>query len=373
MEYITKSRKFKLKLTEAQKYEASKWISVSCLVYNTALRVKVWAWQSARKSLSCYDLQKQVTELRHEYNFIAELPSDVLQSTIERLDNAYNKFFKSGAGFPKHKKRKFFTSILFKRVARVSETTFKLPKLGVVKIHKDNLPADVELRTASLIEQHGDYYLSIQYREAYKPLPPANASVGIDMGLKYFCADSNGNKVENPRYFVEMQKKLRIAQRSLSRKKKGSANYRDALQKVAKIHEKIKRQREHFQHQISNSYINANDLIVVENLQISNLLKNKHLAKHVSDAAWYSFRQKLEYKSKWHGRKVAAIAPHYSSQECNKCGHIDAANRVTQSLFCCTSCGHTENADVNAGKVLLSRHEKNLQKVAKNVCKNKKS
>lgn len=367
-----KTRKFKLKLTKLQKETLNKWISVSCLVYNVALEAKQMAYKDAKAysgtpiNLTAYDLQKQITEVRAAFPFVAELPSCSLAIVTERLENAFKKFFKECAGFPKFKKRKFYRSIGFKSVKRVGDNAFKLPKIGVLKIYKDHLPKDAELRTATITEaQTGDFYLSVTYKTEVQPMPKTGAATGLDFGIKYVVADATGNKVENPKHAEKALQKLRVAQRKLSRRKKGSANWYDAKRQVAKLHEKVKRQKEWLYHQIANYYVKNFDHIGIENLQVSNMLKNKKLARLIAGVSWYDLRLKLEYKAKWAGKIVVPVAPQFTSQACNSCGEVHAESRVSQSLYVCVNCGHTENADVNAAKNIMLKSLKLSEKQSK--------
>lgn len=357
---VIKTRKFKLKLNATQKETLDKWISVSCLVYNVALEAKQMAYKDAKAyngtpiNLTAYDLQKQITELRANFDFVAELPSCSLATITERLDNAFKKFFKEGAGFPKFKKRKFYKSIGFKSVKRVSENAFKLPKIGILKIHKDNLPIEAELRTATITQVNKDiYYLSVSYKIDVSELPKTGNATGLDFGIKYVVADATGNKILNPQHAEKALQKLRVAQRKLARRVKGSANWLEAKRQVAKIHQKVKRQKEWLYHQIANYYVKEFDHIGIENLKISNMLKNRNLARHIAGVSWYDLRLKLEYKAKWAGKMVVPVAPNYTSQACNSCGEINAESRVSQSLYVCVNCGHTDNADVNAAKNIM--------------------
>jgi putative transposase len=283
------------------------------------------------------------------------VPSQSLQHVIERLDTAYQKFF-SGGGFPKWAKRHEYNSILFKSVEVTKNGGFKLPKLGELRICKDRLP-EGNLKTATIVRETDGYYLCVTFAiESENVIPISeNQAVGIDMGIAYFLIDSNDTFIENPRHTLKYEKQLRIANRSLSRKQKKSKSWYKQKAQLAKLHRKIARVRQDFLHKQSIQYVKRNSLIVCEALQVKNMVKNKQLSKHISDASWSRFFEQLRYKSAKHGKTFVQVPPNYTSQTCNSCGNVDKANRRTQSKFDCTSCGHTANADVNAAKNILGK------------------
>ena len=176
------------------------------------------------------------------------------------------------------------------------------------------------------------------------------------MGIKYFLTTSDGEFIDNPRHLFKFLKKLRVEQRSLDRKfKKGqkiqSKNFEKQKKVVAKLYQKIARIRKDFLHKLSSKLANTYSTVVIEDLKVSEMLRNTKYSKHISDVAWSIFFTLLESKT-----NVVRINPAYSSQECSKCGHTHKDNRPTQSLFECVRCGHTENADLNGASTLLNRY-----------------
>lgn len=346
--------KYRLKLSKVQKDRIDSWINTSRCVYNLALETKMYAYKAHGVSLSKFELMRQLTECRAEFDWMADVPVHTLQNSIERMDSAYQSFF-GGGGFPKFARKDKYKSILFKSVKQVSDYVFKLPKIGTISIFKDRQPKG-ELRNATITKVNNKYYISIVTKQEAVEQPTSNDNqVGVDMGISFFASLSTGEQIENPRHTLKYARKLRIAQRSLSRKQKGSASRQRQREKVAKLHEKISNVRKDFLHKQSRKLVNNFSTIVVEDLKVSNMVKFGHLSKHILDASWSEFFSQLDYKSSWNGGTFIKVDPKYTSQTCHDCGAIDKKSRLSQSKFVCTSCGAESNADINASKNILSR------------------
>lgn len=322
-------------------------------MYNLALETRIHAYRSCRIHLSKFDLIKQLPDLK-DINWISDVPAQSLQAVVERMDSAYQSFFKGG-GFPRWAKKDQYNSILFKTVRRTRKG-FVLPKLGEVKIFKDQEPKG-EFKTAIITKQQNDYFICIACEVESENLYPTdkNQVVGLDMGITRFLTDSNGQFIDNPKHFKQYERKLRIEQRSLARKKKGSKSRDRQKERLQKLYSKIANVRRDFLHKISTEYIRANSVLVCEDLRIQNMIKFDNLGKHISDVSWYTFFSMLKYKSELYEKEFLQVDPKYTSQKCSSCGHIAKENRLTQSKFNCVSCGHRENADLNAAKNILSQ------------------
>ena len=347
----TVTYKRKLKLNQQQQQRVDSWIGACRYVYNLALETRIEAWKK-QKNVGKYELMKQLPALK-TIDWIADVPSQSLQNVMERLDVAYQKFF-AGGGFPRWAAKHRYNSILFKSV-EVDGNAVMLPKLGKVKTFKDRF-AHGTPKTATIIREHDGYYICITSRVAQHPVRLASESqaVGLDMGVAHFCVNSAGEYTANPKHFAKYERKLRIANRSLARKKKGSANWYKQKAKLSRLHAKIGRVRKDFLHQQSWKVVRDNELIAVEDLKVKNMVRSR-LAKHISDAGWSMFRNQLAYKSDWYGRTLIAVDPKYTSQTCSECGHKEKENRHSQAKFACLSCGIEQNADVNAAKNILAR------------------
>jgi len=366
---ISKTYKQKLKLTRSQEATIDSWLHTCRAIYNLALDTKIYAYKSAHQSLSNFDLQKQLTELKaeEEFKWIKEVPSQSLQSVIERMDFAYQSFFRGG-GFPKFKRRDNYNSITFKSIKANGLDRIVLPKLGSVKFFWSREILG-DLKRATITKEINGYYISILTSQEIniKPIEFYNENqvIGIDVGVNYFVVSSDGEFVDNPRFMQNNRRKMRILQRGLARQVKKSNKWYKTKDKIAKLHLKTKSQRKDFLHKTANSFIKHYDFISAEKLQVKNMTKSTKgtmenpgknvkqksgLNRSLLDVGFGMFFDLLKYKSVWNGKIFIQISPQYTSQKCSVCGHIDKENRKTQSKFLCVKCGHQQNADYNAAE-----------------------
>lgn len=337
--------KRKLILTKKQQSRIDSWLGACRCVYNLGLEIRIAAYRNKQISVNKFELMKQLTDIK-DIDWIADVPSQSLQNVIERLDNSYQKFFKGG-GFPKWANKHKYNSIIFKSAA-IFGNTVKLPKIGSVKIFKD---AEIkgEIKTATIIKEVTGYFICIT-TDATKNIQNKDESqvIGLDIGVAYLYVDSNGNFVNNPKHFKKYEKQLRIENRSLSRKKKGSNRWKKQAKKLSRFHHTISNVRKDYLHKQSTKIAKENHTVILEDLNIKGMSRNGKLSKHILDCGWAAFRTMLEYKT-----KVVPINPKFTSQTCNDCGVKDAKSRLSQSKFVCTNCGVESNADENAAKNIL--------------------
>lgn len=337
------------------------------------------AWKNKQQKVSTYDLIKQLPTIKY-IDWIADVPAQSLQGTIERLDKAYKSFFKGG-GFPKFKSKKDYNSITFKQgnfkrtplkpLVRIFDSIIHLPKIGELKFFKDKSRIIGKIKTATIKKEPTGYFVYIVCDEVNKTIsnPDESQVIGIDLGVAHFIADSNGNFIENPKYFKKYEEKLAEEQRILSGRIKFSNRWKKQAKKVALVNHKIANVRKDFLHKESTNLAKRYHTVFVEDLRITNMTKRAKtkqnengkflpngqsaksgLNKAILDSGWGMFREMLEYKT-----NVIRINPKHTSTTCNECGHNDSENRVSQSEFICKCCGHTANADVNGAKNVLSR------------------
>lgn len=339
--------KRKLILTKSQQSRIDSWLGACRVVYNLGLEIRISAWKTKQQSVSKFDLMKQLVDIK-DIDWIADVPSQSLQSVIERLDNSYKKFFKGG-GFPKWANKRRYKSMLFKS-ATVVGNRVKLPKIGSVKMFKD---AEIkgEIKTATIIKEVNGYSICIT-TDATKNIQNNDESqvIGLDMGVSYLYVDSKGRFTNNPKHFKKYEQQLRVQNRALARKKKGSNRWKRQAKALSVLHHKIANVRKDYLHKESTKIAKENHTVILEDLNVKGMSKNKNLSKHILDCGWAMFRTTLEYKT-----NVIAINPKYTSQTCNLCGSIDSKSRLSQSEFVCTNCGHTSNADENASKNIKSK------------------
>jgi putative transposase len=349
---IIKTYRYKLKLTKPQQKRIDNWIGTCRYIYNVALETKIGAYKAIGKSPSCYDLQKQITDVRKEFDWVEDVPVQSLQDTMERLDKAYKTFFKGG-GFPRWAKKDKYRSITFKQVKH-RDGKFVLPKIGAVK-YFDSREIKGELRRATITKEFDGYYISVMTKQERETIPIHESQVGVDLGVAFFASLSDGTQIDNPRFTKKYERQLRIEHRSLSRKQKGSKSWYKQKRVVAKTHAKITRCRKDFLHKAATSLVNKHGLIAIEDLKVKNMVRFGHLSKSISDVSWSSFREMLEYKGDWYNVEIVAVDPKYTSQTCSDCGAVDKKSRISQSKYVCTSCGCESNADINAAKEILKR------------------
>lgn len=321
------------------------WIGTCRFLYNSAKELKETSYRQGVR-LSCYQIQKQLTQAKKEVPFLKQVHSQTLQAIIQRLDRAFKTFY-NGGGYPKWAKKRKWNTIPFKSVKYQGGNTFRLPKWGNVKVFLSR-PIEGTLKTARLKRQVDGYYLQV-VTDADANINENDNQVALDLGVKYFFVSSDGQYISNPKHFKKYERQFRIEQRSLSRKKRGSNNWYKQLERVKKVHLKLQRVRKDFLHKLSTQIAKDYNVVFCEDLNVSGMAKSK-LAKHILDCGWTTFVNMLEYKT-----NVLKVNPQYTSQECSSCGHIARENRKSQSEFECVECGHKENADYQASKNIKKR------------------
>jgi len=341
---MIKTYSYKIKVDNSFIEKFNKWLGSLRFLYNCALEMKIDAYKRCNKNISNYTIQKELTECKQEFDWLNQVHSQTLQAILDRLDKTYKSFFRRGYGFPKFASKKKWKSIPFKS-CQLKEGNFVLPKWGIIKVFKDRLPKG-KIKTASLIKKADGYYLHIQVEVSYSNTN--ESQVGIDMGISYFLVTSDGLYINNPKHFKIYERKLRIENRSLARKKKFSKQWYKQVKRLQLLYLKIQRTRLDFLHKTSTSLSKQYGTIFMENLNVAGMSKS-NLSKHILDCSWTNFKNLLSYKS-----CVVLVDAKYTSQKCSNCGYIDKRNRISQSEFVCKNCGSIFNADVNASLNILS-------------------
>lgn len=341
-------------------------------VYNWALENKNKYYEETGKTLKRTDLQKMLAHgLKIENEWLKDVAAQPLIATLFDVESAFKHFFrrvKNGEtpGYPKFKSRKNpVQSYQYPQNVKVFfDKKYNIPKvgnIGYVKLPKiGEVPAvlhrtfEGKVKTCTISRTPTNkYYISILVDDG-KKLPEKEQfdhsnTVGVDVGIKDFAILSNGEKIENPKYLKNSLKRLKVLQRRLSRKVKGSNNWKKAKLKVARLHEKITNQRNDFQHKISKKLVIENNAIALENLNVSGMVKNHCLAQSISDAAWSSFIEKLQYKADWYGKtimKIGRFEP--SSKTCCICGYINKDLTLDVREWVCPNCKTNHDRDINA-------------------------
>ena len=349
--------KFRLYPNQEQVAKFESWLDLSRELYNAGLQERRDAWKLNRVSISFYDQCKQLPEIKQIRTELKEVNSHVLQDSLQRLDKSFKAFFgrvRKGekAGFPRFKGKNRFRSFSVPNTRyKIVGKHFDLSRLGKIKIKLDR-KIKGQMKTATIKESCGKWFVSIVVEYNPKTLTKTGKQIGLDVGLKTFLTDSNGETVSNERFAEKLQKKLRVAQRRVSRRKKGSNRRKKAVLLLKKIHEKVFNQRNDFQHKVSTRLVKEYDLIAIEKLNIKGLSSGM-LAKQVSDASWSSFFHKLNYKAENAGKKVVEVNPNGTSQTCI-CG-ASVPKELSQRKHKCKACGIECDRDYMSAQVILQR------------------
>jgi len=307
-----------------------------------------------------------------EYGFLKECPSQVLQQKLKDLERAFMDCFDKSQPLkrvPVFKKRGLNDGIRFPQGFKIVGRRIFLPKIGWIGFYKSQSVSG-KIKNITVSRKGDRWYASIQVEQTIENAKhPSDSEIGIDTGIKCFAAFSDGTIVEGVNSFRNHEDRLSREQRKLSRKKKGSNNWKKQKRKIAKLHHTIANVRSDFLHKLSTNISENQAKVYVEGLQIRNMsasakgtieepgrnVKAKSgLNKSILDQGWFEFRRQLDYKLFWMGGMLAEVNPRHTSQRCSCCGHRAKENRVSQDVFRCQVCGHEENADVNAAKNILT-------------------
>jgi putative transposase len=322
-------------------------------LYNTALADRKNSYELEGISRSYEDQAAILTEEKKTSPYLKDVFSQVPQDVLRRLDKAFKAFFRrvkagENPGYPRFKGRGWYKSFTYPQVGfKLEGSKLTLSKIGSIRVFKHR-NVEGKIKTCTIKKDHlNHWYVTLVSEVEDVPQVDPKVAVGVDVGLKSLVALSTGDTIQYPRYYVQSQAKLAVAQRNLSRKMKGSANRRKARLKVAKISQRVQYLRDEFLHQVSRKLVDSADLIVFENLNISGMLKNHHLAKHIQDHAWGKLIQFTQGKAAKAGKIVELVDARYTSQKCSQCGTM-VPKTLAVRVHRCPYCGLEMDRDTNA-------------------------
>ena len=360
---MLKAYKYRIYPNKKQEEQIQKTFDCCRFVYNQCLSLKISKYKEENIIMSKIDLNNYCSRvLKKQYAWLKEVDKYSLTYSIYSMDNAYQKFFKEHAGYPKFKSKKnnkksYRTNFMNNNIrVDFDSNKIKLPKLKWIKakIHRE-FTGRIKIATISQVPS-GKYFVSILVETEHIPIEKNESVIGVDLGIKDLLITSNGDKFKNLHLMKKYEDKLKKEHRKLSHKKNGSNNWNKQRIKLAKIYEKIHNARIDNLHKISHKLVSENQVIVSEDLSINNMVKNHYLAKSILDCSWYELTRQLTYKSEWNERTYIKVGKFFkSSQTCNICGHVnEKVKNLNVRKWTCPNCGELHDRDINASINILN-------------------
>lgn len=358
---MNKGVKFRMYPSKVQKALIGRTFGCCRLIYNKGLAMRNNAFENNQK-VNYSQTSAMLTELKkqEEYAFLKDVDSIALQQALRDLDRGFKNFFEKRARHPqfksKHNHRQSYRTVNQGDNIRIEGRYIKLPKLGFVKVKQSMEVGHINNVTVEKTST-GKYFVVLNVDFEPRVCDNNKGKVGIDVGIKEFYTDSNGNTVANPKHFEKSMRKLIREQRRLSRKQKGSNNRNKQRMRVALVHEKIANQRNDFLQKQSTILVRENQTICIEDLNVKSMMRNHKLAKAIASASWSKFFIMLEYKALWYGSNIIRVPTMYpSSQTCSCCGY---RNTFVKSLsvrnWICPECHAKHDRDINASINILNK------------------
>lgn len=354
---MRKTFKYRLLGSKPVFAKADNWLRNCRWLYNTALSLRISAYKQNRGRISCYGQINQLPEMKAIAPEYKAMSSQTLQDVLERLGKAYEAFFrrvKGGTdkpGFPRFKGRDRYDTFVLKNTGwRFGGRNLIIKNLGKFKLRLSR-PIEGDIKTIAIHRECNKWYACFSCDNVpEKKLPKSDKIIGLDVGIKSYLTDSEGNKVENPKHLKNKLAELRVKQRSLARAKKRSNRHKKTKLILSRCCEKVRNQRNDFLHKLANTYIRNYGIIYVENLQIRNMVKNHNLARDINDCSWGKFFNLLSYKAEEAGRELIKVNPRNTSKKCSACGAINHSLKLSDRMWVCMACGAVHDRDHNGAK-----------------------
>jgi putative transposase len=363
------STRYRIYPNSAQSILLSKHFGCVRWIYNRGLASKKEAWEERGESLGRFHIQATLPVLKNaaETAWLKEVNSQSLQAALANLDMAYTRFFREKKGFPKFKSKHHRQSFQVPQFGVVGKDFIQIPKVGKIKasISREIFGSAKTITISRTCT--GKYFASVLFDDGLgipEKIPVTESgTIGVDLGIKDFAVLSNGERVPNPKNTKVSANKLRRSQRRLSRRIKGSNNRNKQRKIVARIHEQVANRRKDFLHKLTTRLVrdNQTDTFAIEDLAVNNMVKNRRLARSISDAGWGEFRRQLEYKAERAGKNVLVIGRFEPSSKACSCGKINAGLKLSDRVWTC-ECGQTHDRDLLAAQNIkrFALHPQNL-------------
>lgn len=362
---ILKAYKVRLYPNDNQQIFFAKSFGCTRFIWNRMLNDKIEHYKETKT-----ELKNTPAQYKKEFEWLKEVDSLALANAQQNLRSAYSKFFKQGSGFPTFKKKGIkdsYTTNNQKGTVAVTYNSVKLPKIGHIKAKfPDKIHGLIKSATISRTPT-GKYYASLLVETINHSFPKTGSNIGIDLGLTDFIVLSDGSKLASPKFLAKLKNKLAREQRILAKRRKvakkanrklsDSRNYQKQKIKVAKVYENITNSRKDFLHKLSFNIIKNHDVIAIEDLNVKGMVKNRKIAKAISDSSWSTFITMLTYKAEWYGKEIIKIDRWYpSSKTCSNCKHLLTKAELPLSVrsWDCPSCMQKNDRDINASINILN-------------------
>lgn len=359
---VMRSNKFRFYPTAEQEAMLRQMFGAARWVWNTSLAYRTHAYKAEGAKVTGVDFSRDLTFLKklEPFAWLNDVPSTVLVQTLRDQDRAFANFFAKRARYPKFKKRRHAQSIRFQLDPRVVMNQFRdgerlsLPKLGPLNVRWSRKIGGIPKMVTVIRDAAGRYFVSMMAETAIQPMPQKTNAVGLDFGLKDLVITSDGWKSGNPRHLRQAERKLKRAQRALSRKTPGSQRRKAAVARVARLHAKVADTRSDWLHQCTTALVRAYGVIAIEDLNVKGMARGP-LSKSIGDAGLSELRRQLTYKAKWYGRKLFVIDRWMpTTKACSACGKVLETLPLSVRTWTCPNCGADHNRDTNAARNILA-------------------